>query len=336
MLLAVVSISCSENSPTIIDEKVDYTKVPPHFPPIPFPVNNPYTREKVELGRYLFYEKLLSKDENLKSCSHCMMQEHGFSDGREVSIGYGSEPQFRNTMSLSNVAYRTQLFWDGRGGSIESPAYRSISLIYILGSDTNVVNKRLSEHPKYPEMFRKAFGDSAKPSSYLASLAIATFVRTFISGNSAYDRYFLGDSSALTDEQKQGKDLFFSDRTNCSKCHAGFMFTDGKYHNTGTTTHYFDRGRYWITWNNNDRGKFITPTLRNVEVNAPYMHDGLKRKLEDVIENYNIGGKSWFTKDTLMKKMNLTPAEKKSIIAFLKSLTDWEFINNPRFKDPNK
>lgn len=338
ILLLLSILGCSDvNYPDIdsINQNESFVQ-PKHFPELPCPKDNQLTKEKIELGRMLFYEKLLSKDSSIASCSHCMKQEHAFCDNTPVSLGYNNLPEFRNTMSLNNVAYRKSLFWDGRGSAIESPAYRSIWLPMILAADTNEVVKRLENHPKYPAMFVKAFGKDAKISAHLASKAIACFVRTLVSGNSKYDKYLQGNKNALNDSEKRGMDLFFSDRTNCSKCHSGLFFTDGSFHNTGINTHYFDRGRFLITNIDEDRGKFITPTLRNIEVNAPYMHDGSIATLSDVLEHYNDGGKPFINKDTLMKKMLLSNAEKADLIAFLKTLTDWEFINNPKLSDPNK
>jgi cytochrome c peroxidase len=253
-----------------------------------------------------------------------MKQEYSFSDKTRISHGVDCEPETRNTMVLVNVAYRKNLFWDGRGSAIESPAYRSLWLPQILGADTNEIVKRLIAHPKYPMMFKKAFGNDAKPSAYLISKAIATFVRVLISGNSSFDRYIRGDLNALSDAQKRGVNLFFSDRTNCSKCHSGIFFTDNNFHATGASSHYFD-------W-----GKFITPQLRNVEVTAPYMHEGILPTLESVIDHYNAGGRfnSLFNKDTLIKPLGLSQQEKSDIIEFLKSLTDREFLNNPAFANP--
>ncbi len=333
ILLMIFIISCSEtNSPHKTEEP--FLVIPEHFPELPIPADNPITREKVELGRMLFYEKLLSNDKTIPSCSHCMKQEHAFSDNTPVSLGNKNLPESRNTMSLANVAYREKLFWDGRGKAIEAPAYRSMFLPRILGADTNEIVKRLESHPTYPLLFKKAFGTNAKPSAYLISKAIACFVRTLISGNSRYDKYLRGDSNALNISEKRGMQLFFSERTNCSKCHSGLFFTDLDFHNTGITTHYFDRGRYLITGENKDRGKFITPTLRNIEVTAPYMHDGSFPTLEKVIEHYNQGGKPFINKDTLIKPLGLTSEEIKDLIAFLKSLTDWEFIHNKKFSNP--
>lgn len=330
------AMSCNEfSNPNSSKNTDEGLIVPEGFPPIPFPEDNPYNPIKAELGRRLFYERRLSKDNLLPSCSHCMKQANGFSDCTPVSLGFGNEPETRNTMALVNVAYRKALFWDGRGKRIEQPAYRSLFLTYILNGDTNEIEKKLKADPIYPELFRRAFGKNAEPKAYLIGNAIATFVRTLVSGNSAYDKYIRGDKKAMSESQIRGMKLFFSDKTNCSKCHSGFMFTDEKFHNTAVVTHYFDRGRYIVTKDFTDLGKFITPTLRNVEVNPPYMHNGELHSLDEVIEHYNRGGRNFITKDSLIKPLGLSDQEKADLVNFLKSLTDWEFIKNPKFGKPS-
>lgn len=334
--LFLCGYSCEKSTESSEEEKYDYLTPPEGFPPIPFPENNPYSYEKVQLGRKLFYEKLLSKNRDLPSCSHCMKQRNAFCDDTPISRAHNDEAEYRNTMSLNNVAYRKNLFWDGRGKRIEGPAYRSLWLPMILGADTSEIINRLVKHPEYPEMFRQAFGEDAKPNATLVSKAIATFVRTLVSGNSRYDRYVRGEKNLLTEAELRGMELFFNQkRTNCSNCHSDFMFTDGKYHNTGVHTHYFDRGRFYVSGKNEDRGKFITPTLRNIAETAPYMHNGDMASLEVVLEHYNRGGRPFINKDSLMRPLNLRKHEIADLIAFLKTLTDEEFINNPKYMNPN-
>jgi len=337
LIIAVLFIvSCGDVSETVAPhDTINYSAVPPHFPPIPFPRDNPYSPEKFELGRALFYDRNMSEDRTIASCSHCMIQQYNFGDCGPTSLGHSRNSMVRNVMNLTNSAYRKRKFWDGRGKRIESPAYRSFFLKSVFNSDTNVINERLRSDSVYVEMFENAFGKGTQPSVYLASRAIATFVRCFVSGNSAYDRYLNGDSSALSDMAKKGMKLFFSDRLNCSKCHSGLFFTDGKYHNTAVTTHYFDFGLFYITGDYKDKGKFLTPSLRNCEVSAPYMHNGELETLRDVIEHYNRGGRPFINKDTLIKPLYLTQSEKAALIEFLSSLTDWEFLRNKIFANPN-
>lgn len=335
LLLILGSCDSKVSEPDNNDKKTGtYLSVPRHFPEPEFPEDNPYSDEKFELGRYLFYDPSMSPDGSIASCSHCMKQEHNFGDNTPVSIGFSLQPQDRNTMNLTNSVFRKFKFWDGRGSKIESPAYRSFFLKNVFGSDTNVINDRLRKSELYVKMFESAFGQGTEPSVHLASLAIATFVRTLISGNSAYDRFLNGDEKAMSQDAKNGMKLFTSERTNCSACHSGLMFTDDMFHNTGVMTHYFDFGRFYVSNNYMDRGKFLTPSLRNCEVSAPYMHSGELMTLDEVIEHYNRGGRPFIHKDTLLKPLNLSADEKQQLVAFLESLTDWEFIRNKKFSNP--
>ncbi len=335
IIISIFAQSCSQNTSEKIMSDSKYTpEVPKHFPAPKFPDYNPFTDAKAELGRYLFHEPLMVKDSSFPSCSHCMYQSAAFSNNVRFARGYNREPEQRNNMTLINSVYRNRYFWDSRGKAIEGPAYRSIFMKKIFASDTNEIAKRLREQPLYRELFAKAFGDTAQITSYRAALAIATYVRSLISGNSKYDKYINGQTQLFNENEKSGMTIFFSDRAKCSVCHSGIFFTDEKPHNTGVTTHYFDRGYYELTNLISDRGKFLTPTLRNVELTYPYMHDGYLTNLNDVIEHYNRGGYMFINKDTLMKPLNLTKQEKQDLISFLKTLTDWEFINNPKFSNP--
>lgn len=315
-------------------ETIDYSKAPIGFPPIPFPADNPYSKEKVELGRKLFYENMLTKDNEMLSCSHCFKFENAFTDNVRYSRGYGKQHETMNTMTLVNVAYRDRLFWDGRGRRIEGPAYRSLFLPMIFNSDTNEIAKKLSNDPEYSRLFQLAFGNDAKPSAFLVSKAIATFVRTIVSGNSKYDKYINGDKLAMNESEIRGMDLFFSKRTDCSTCHSGFMFTDMKFHCTGLSNHYFDRGRFNVTGDYHDFGKYLTPTLRNIEYTKPYMHDGTFNTIEDILVHYSHGGFPFKNRDSLIRPLNLTDTEKKDLASFLRALTDLDFLNNPRFAKP--
>ena len=332
----ILIISCSHNSSDKLPEQYDdYLTLPSHFPEAQFPKDNPYSKEKAELGRYLFYEPLLVNDTSFPACSHCMKQEYAFSNNKMFSRGSNGLSENRNNMTLINAIYRDKLFWDGRAKRIEGPAYRSLWLPGIFNSDTNEIVRRLEQTKLYPNLFKRAFGENTKISAYLVSRAIATFVRTLVSGNSKYDKYLNGDKTALNNEELQGMKLFFSEQTRCSVCHSGIFFTDLLPHNTGVTTHYFDKGHYDVTGKREHRGTFITPTLRNVEKTAPYMHDGALATLEDVMDHYNRGGKYFSLKDTLMRPLNLNSQELNSIISFIKTLTDTEFLSNPKYSNPH-
>jgi cytochrome c peroxidase len=327
--------SCKQNSSDSVNkEEPDYITPPAGFPPIPFPADNPYSLAKVKLGRMLFYENILSRDSSIQSCSHCKNQYYAFAGNTSYGPANGGGLTMRNVISVVNSAYKSLLTWTGASNSIEEIAYVSLTLPVDLNADTNEMKSRLQNHPPYPQMFKDAFGPKAEPDAYLVAKAIAAFIRTFVSGNSRYDKFINGDSSVLNEAERRGMSLFFGNRAKCSVCHSGLLFTDGKFHNTGTTTHYFDLGKWYITKDFNDNGKFLTPSLRNIEVTAPYMNDGQYFSLIQVIENYNRGGQYWVNKDTIIKPLFFSSGEKNDLISFLKTLTDWEFINDPKFKKP--
>ncbi len=334
IIFSFVLFACKETT-NQFEPNAEEFYVPKHFPKPEFPVDNQYSKAKETLGKYLFFDKIFSHDYSL-SCASCHNPRFAFANNLPSPIGSNRISIPRNVLSLANVVYRKTLGWNGNTISLEDAIYHDFDSPIFFANDTNEIFKRLINHPFYPKLFEEAFGRGTKPYPYLASKAIATFVRTLISGNSAYDRYIAGDSNALTPKQKFGMNLFFSERTNCSKCHSEFLFTDEDFHNTGTTTHYFDRGRFVVTNKYSDRHKFKTPSLRNVEVTAPYLHDGTYSSLFEIIENYDRGGLPFFNKDTLLKPLHLTQYEKEALVEFLKALTDWEFINSKRFESFGK
>ena len=301
--------------------------VPPHFPKIIPPADNLLNEVKISLGEKLFFEKALSKDSSL-SCSSCHQPRFAFSSrGNRITPGLGGNFIPRNVPPIFNEAYYEVYFWDGHSNSLEEMFYFDLHSKMIFGNDTNVIVNRLNQNPDYIKMFNLAFSDSTGITARKIAYSIADFVRTLISGSSRYDEYIQGNKSALTEDEIKGMKLFYSGRTNCSVCHSGLMFTDGQFHSTGIAVHYFDRGRFYITNKNSDRGKFRTPTLRNIELTPPYMHDGEIKTLEEVIEHYNRGGQPFINKNRLIKSLNLNENEKKQIIDFLKSLTDYKLVN---------
>jgi cytochrome c peroxidase len=309
--------------------------VPAHFPAIPHPADNPLTKEKIDLGRYLFYEKILSVDSTL-CCESCHNRQAFFSTrGTQLSFGYKGDQTLRNCISLCNVAYRDTLTWDGLvtgDNGVEVIALAVFSIPVEFHNDSAEVTRRLVNNPKYIDLFKKAF--NRLPNAYDASYAIAAFIRTFVTGNSRYDQYLLGNKSALSAQEKQGMDLFNSDRTKCSVCHSGLFFTDNNFHNTGTSTHYFDRGRFYVTNDYRDRNKFRTPSLRNVAQTYPYLHNGDYSSLEEIVANYVKGGNYFISKDTIIKPLDLNQTEINSLIAFLKTLTDSSFLSNTFYDKP--
>jgi cytochrome c peroxidase len=341
----------------------------PAWAPKPL-VQEAMSAEKVELGRRLFHDRRLSIDGST-SCATCHQQARGFTDGRRVAIGATGEAHPRNTMGLANVAYLPVLTWANpllRALEAQAlvPMFGEHPVEMGLGGKEEALLRLLRRDPGYQQRFPLAFPGAADPYT-LAHLtrALAAFQRTLISFDSPYDRYrYGGDALAIPAAAKRGERLFFSERLECFHCHGGINFTDSAvherlrdaetaFHNTGL---YNRDGRGAYPDNNQglielsgkpaDMGRFRTPSLRNVAVTAPYMHDGSIATLGEVIDHYARGGrriaqgpdrgdgaKNPF-KSGFVKGFRLSPAEKRDLIAFLESLTDRGFLTDPRFADP--
>ncbi|MBX2979644.1 MAG: c-type cytochrome [Flavobacteriales bacterium] len=326
-------------------------EIPPNFPPMPIPADNPITVEGVLLGRHLFYEKRLSGN-NTMSCATCHLQTHAFADPATTSVGIDGIAGTRNSMALINLGWEQRFFWDGRAMSLEEQIFFPVrDPIEMHETWPNAVAK-LQADPAYVSLFGAAFGTTTID-SVLTSKAMAQFLRTLISGNSKFDKWSRGEV-ALTPEEQGGFVLTFLEGgdpavfpggqfgADCFHCHphGGGRFTDGLMRNNGLDFEedWTDLGLAGITGLPQDRAKFKTPTLRNVALTAPYMHDGRFQTLEEVIEHYNSGGKPSPTVDPNMKYtqggLGLTPEKKAQLVAFLNTLTDWDFVNDVRFTDP--
>jgi cytochrome c peroxidase len=286
----------------------------------PIPADNPITPAKVELGRQLFFDPRLSVDGTV-SCATCHNPVMGFTDGRPSSMGVRGQVGGRSAPSVINLAYaQNGVFWDGRAKSLEDQAKGPIANPIEMANTHEVLVQRLNTIPGYRDQFQLVFGSADITIDNVAK-AIAAFERTVISGNSPWDRFMKGDATALSDSAKRGWDLF-QKKANCIACHAGFNLTDNGYHNLGVG---FDKsnpdlGRYAVTKAEEDRGRFKTPTLREITYTAPYMHDGSARTLEEVIDLYNKGGIKNPQLDPEMKPLNLSNQEKADLVAFLRSL----------------
>lgn len=334
LFLSSVLVSCSDpetNQPIPTPKPV--VTVPKGFPEVPAPVDNSLTSEKIELGRLLFYDKQLSKDRSV-ACVDCHKQNLAFTDGLPVSKGVGGEIGGRNSPTIVNTAYLPLLFLDGRAHSLEEQIKGALFSPIEMYADESTVNTRLQADEAYQKRFKNVFGNDSVPNAELAVKAIASFVRTVLSGNSKYDRYTHGETSALNESEKAGMTLFFSEKTQCSSCHQGFNFTDNLFHSTGLYVHYYDKGRALVTHKPEDEGTFKTPSLRNIELTTPYMHDGSVTTLEKVLEHYNHGGKAFKNKDKRIVPLNLSEKEKSDLIAFLRCLTDNELIVKTEYSKP--
>jgi cytochrome c peroxidase len=314
-------------------------ETPQGFPAMNIPADNPLTVEGVALGRRLFYDKILSGN-NMQSCSSCHNQALSFTDnGTQFSTGITGAIGNRNAQPLINLGYNLHYFWDGRGTTLEQQILEPVSNPIEMHLSWTEAAAKLNANSTYVDEFKNAFGISTIDSSYVVK-AIAQFVRTMISYNSRLDKRLRNEIS-LTSSELNGYVIYVTERGDCFHCHnidAGRLMTDNLFHNNGLDSVFTDLGRGAITGNSFDNGKFLTPTLRNIALTAPYMHDGRFQTLEEVVEHYNSGGKASATVDPLMKHvgtgLNLSTQEKADLVAFLKTMTDSSFINDARFKSP--
>jgi len=271
---------------------------------MPVPAANPLTRDKVALGRQLFFDKRLSLDGTL-ACASCHDPKRAFSDGRALARGINKAEGTRNSPALLNRGYGATFFWDGRAPSLERQALEPIFNPKELGMNEADLERRTG---------MKAADVAA---------ALASYVRTIRSGDSPYDRYALGLSNALNALEKKGLELFRG-KGGCSGCHIGPSFSDERFHNTGVAwraDRLADEGRFAVSAIERDHGAFKTPTLREIARTAPYMHDGSLAKLEDVVEFYSKGGRTNPNLDPQIQSRGFTDDEKVALVSFLRSLT---------------
>lgn len=300
------------------------------FPTMKIPEDNPTTLEGIALGEKLFNDPILSADNTL-SCADCHLQSSSFSDPNQYSLGIDGIAGTRNASAIINVGWSNLFFWDGRVNSLEEQALEPINNPIEMHNNWSNVELEINANEEYVLLFKKAFNISYIDSIYIVK-AIAQFERTMISANSKYDQ-FLKQEVQLTASELNGYAIFNSEKGDCFHCHGTEMFVDNLFHNNGLDSEPFsDLGLGAITNLAMDNGKFKTPTLRNIEFTAPYMHDGRFATLEEVIDHYNSGGEYSSTVDPLMKKLGvglqLTNQEKEDLIAFLKTLSDPNFISN--------
>jgi cytochrome c peroxidase len=294
---------------------------------------DPPTPERVRLGRWLFYDSRLSADGTV-SCGTCHMPEHGFSEPKPVSTGVRGQKGTRKAPSLLNLGrsrYR-RLFWDGRASSLEEQARLPIVNPIEMGNTHQGMLATLRGISGYAKYFEEAFGSREVTVERVAH-AIADYERTRMSGNSAFDRYRAGEASALSQEAKWGEALFFG-RGRCTRCHNGPLFTNGNFHNEGIgwdeeTARFADEGRAVETKFYGDRGAFRTPSLRDVSRRAPFMHDGSKATLREVLEHYNRGGVPNPYLDPQIEPLDLIDREIDLLVKFLESLDGEGFQDTP-------
>ena len=343
--------------------------LPEEMPAPAVPSDNPMSAQKVELGRWLFYDTRLSGNRTM-SCASCHIQALAFTDGKTRSVGSTGEGHPRSAMSLVNVAYASRLTWanpllDRLEDQALTPLLGDNPVEMGLGSRPDDFSALLRNDERYRALTKRAFPNDDDPYSLLNGVrAISAFVRTIVSFESPYDRYMNGDELALSDAATRGMDLFFSERLECFHCHGGFNFTDSTthanarveqvgYHNTGLYNvgnggaYPLDNtGLYDMTGERRDMGRFKAPTLRNIAVTAPYMHDGSIATLDNVIDHYQRGGRRIEEgdyagdgrlspyKSEFVRGFDLTDTERADLIAFLEALTDPVVLSDERLSDP--
>ena len=339
--------------------------------PLPVvPADNPMTVEKVTLGRHLFYEKRLSGNQSY-ACSSCHQQRNAFTDGRVTPIGSTGTVLPRNSMPLINAAYMSMFMWANPllttlEEQILVPMFSDAPVEMGMSENSDEILARLSRDDDYQKMFKAAYPADHDPFALKNVIyAITSFERTLVSASSPYDRYQAGDTTAMSDSAVRGMNAFFTEKFDCYHCHAGTTFTTsfqsantpppprdmrntGLYNLDGKGAYPPDNvGLFEFTQFNNDMGKFKVPTLRNVELTAPYFHDGSAATLDEVLEVYAHGGRTITTgplagdgttsphRDPLVKGFDMSDDEKADMIAFLKSLTDTAFVNDARYANPS-
>ncbi|ADO68225.1 Di-heme cytochrome-c peroxidase [Stigmatella aurantiaca DW4/3-1] len=367
VVAAGVSTGCGEETPGPEPEVYDW-RLPTGFPKPRVPADNPMTAAKVELGRRLFYDTRLSLN-GTQSCASCHQQALAFTDAKVHAVGSTGASHRRNAQGLGNVGYFTSFTWANPSiGDLElqvlTPLFGTEPVELGFGGRQEELLARLRQDADTAARFAEAFPGEAEPVS-LATLtrALASFERALISGNSPYDRYVYGGQvDALSTSAKRGLDLFMSERLECHHCHSGFNFVDATvteqtaapikpFHNTGLYNEdgkgsypATDPGVVELTGNPEDMGRFRASSLRNVAVTAPYMHDGSIATLSEVLDHYAAGGKARMglpeggqaspLQSGFVRGFTLTAQERQDVLAFLESLTDPEFLSDPRFSNP--
>jgi cytochrome c peroxidase len=335
LLVGVITWPVAAQSPSAAEFFAE--RLPRWFPVPKVPVDNPLTEEKVELGRHLFYEPMLSGNSTY-SCASCHQQLLAFTDGLAQAIGAEGGQHPRSSMSLANVVYNASYGWGDRTWSLESqmevPMYNEHPVEMGLKGHEAEVLERFVADADYTERFRVAFPGDPRPITLPNIIkAIASFERVLVSADSAFDRYlYKDDHSGMSPASKRGAALFFSDRLKCSECHgsvnisgptifSGAMPSDPEafFHDTGVAA---------------NPAKFRAPTLRNIAVTAPYMHDGSIATLKEVVAHYAAGGRSPRPKSDKVRGFAITAEETDDLVAFLRTLTDEKFLTNPAFSNP--
>ncbi|MCR9288482.1 MAG: cytochrome-c peroxidase [Bacteroidetes bacterium] len=346
--ILLINACDKDNDPNVVIDETPYLLEYGGLPMPDLPADNPLTVQGVELGRMLFYETMLSKDGS-QACADCHQQADGFSDTNRFSIGVKGLPGGRQAMPIFNMAWHSnEFFWDGRAHLLRDQSLKPIQDPLEMNETLDNVVAKLSNTKTYRDQFMRTFG-SEEITPDKMSLAMEQFMMSIVSYDSKYDRYLAG-TVELTESEERGRLLFeteynpfFPDLSgaDCVHCHGGSNFENDRYMNNGLDSDatMTDMGRENVTQNPADRGKFKVPSLRNIAVTQPYMHDGRFQTLEEVIDHYNTGIQESSSVDpailnTKATGLGLTAQDKTDLINFLKTLTDETFLNNEAYKTP--
>jgi len=314
VILSLLTVVCLGSSVFAQTYKL---KIPKGLKPLKIPADNPLTKSKIELGKQLFFDKRLSAD-NTVACVSCHDPKKGWSNGARFATGFKGKMGGRSAPTIINAAYQYFQFWDGRALHLEGQALGPVANPIEMNLPLAKMEAKLNKIKGYRTQFAKVFGKD-KITRGMVAKAIASFERTVLSGDAPFDKYKAGDKSALSAAAQRGYRVFFN-KAQCSACHAGPNFSDGGFHNIGMgiKAKNPDLGRFLVTKLEGDKGGFRTPTLREIARTAPYMHDGSKKTLEDVVEFYNKGGVPNPQLDEEIFPLKLSKQQKADLITFLK------------------
>ena len=293
-------------------------------PSVKFPSDNPFSESSIKLGGELFFENLLSKDSSI-SCKSCHQITEAFADHLPVGEGILGRTVTRNTPTLINIGLHPYFMADGKFNSLEEQVLGPINEHREFDMSPEAIISRLKDIPRYKELSNTAYKEDINIE--IVQKALANFQRIITSEDSKFDQFMEGKIK-LTQKEKTGWKLFQNSKLNCIQCHSGFNFTNYSFENNGLYTSYSDSGRALITGKKQDIAKFKVPSLRNIAITYPYMHDGSVKSLEEVIDHYSSGGKGHISQSTLIKGFTIQDNEKEALIAFLKTLTENRFIEN--------
>lgn len=349
----LLGLGCEENVPPVIEPVIEletaaYEMSYGDFPPPVIPDDNVLTKSKVELGRMLFYEPLMSLDGSI-SCSSCHKQEDAFSDIRRYSLGVDNLPGKRQAMAIFNLAWNdNEFFWDGRAHLVRNQSLMPIEDPLEMKETMDGVVSKLGAISLYQNQFIRAFGTETVTATRIA-LALEQFMHSIVSVNSKFDQFERGEATLTTSEER-GRELYFAEYNpffpavsgaDCQHCHGGKNFENDEYLNNGLDAEadFTDLGRYEVTGDPDDRAAFKVPSLRNIELTPPYMHDGRFGTLEEVVEHYDHGLQASSSIDVTLENtrvtgLMLTQQDKDDLVAFLKTLTDEDLINDPAYSTP--